>query len=116
MHRGVAGETDTYGCLAIDNLYNIMHTTDRKHLYLLLYNPTNQSSYNIPRQRRSRHSTSQHPQTSLNPQHLLDLLAVPWQRLSVELLIRPIDVPPHSPSGSIQASLERRARNTQFYP
>jgi DDHD domain len=26
---GVAGEVDTYGCLAIDNLYNIMHTTDR---------------------------------------------------------------------------------------
>ena len=30
--RGVAGEADTYGCLAVDNLYNIMHTTDRKHL------------------------------------------------------------------------------------
>lgn len=28
--RGVAGEVDTYGCLAVDNLYNIMHTTDRK--------------------------------------------------------------------------------------
>lgn len=27
---GVAGETDTYGCLALDNLYNIMHTTDRE--------------------------------------------------------------------------------------
>ncbi|RHZ63758.1 uncharacterized protein CDV56_105003 [Aspergillus thermomutatus] len=26
--RGVAGEPDTYGCLAVDNLYNIMHTTD----------------------------------------------------------------------------------------
>ncbi|KAL2011132.1 hypothetical protein VTN00DRAFT_3850 [Thermoascus crustaceus] len=26
--RGIAGEADTYGCLAIDNLYNIMHTTD----------------------------------------------------------------------------------------
>ncbi|OOF91606.1 hypothetical protein ASPCADRAFT_154557 [Aspergillus carbonarius ITEM 5010] len=26
--RGVAGEADTYGCLAVDNLYNIMHTTD----------------------------------------------------------------------------------------
>ncbi|KAL4932920.1 DDHD family phospholipase [Aspergillus undulatus] len=26
--RGVAGEVDEYGCLAIDNLYNIMHTTD----------------------------------------------------------------------------------------
>ncbi|PYH43937.1 DDHD family phospholipase [Aspergillus saccharolyticus JOP 1030-1] len=25
---GVAGEADTYGCLAVDNLYNIMHTTD----------------------------------------------------------------------------------------
>ncbi|OJJ51127.1 hypothetical protein ASPZODRAFT_127139 [Penicilliopsis zonata CBS 506.65] len=27
-HRGVAGEADTYGCVAVDNLYNIMHTTD----------------------------------------------------------------------------------------
>ncbi|KAL3473388.1 DDHD domain-containing protein [Aspergillus californicus] len=26
--RGVASEVDTYGCLAVDNLYNIMHTTD----------------------------------------------------------------------------------------
>ncbi|PYI14598.1 hypothetical protein BO99DRAFT_394305 [Aspergillus violaceofuscus CBS 115571] len=26
--RGVAGEADIYGCLAVDNLYNIMHTTD----------------------------------------------------------------------------------------
>ncbi|KAJ6102379.1 hypothetical protein N7486_004806 [Penicillium sp. IBT 16267x] len=26
--RGVAGEPGTYGCLAIDNLYNILHTTD----------------------------------------------------------------------------------------
>ncbi|KAL4782091.1 DDHD domain-containing protein [Aspergillus varians] len=26
--EGVAGEVDTYGCLAVDNLYNIMHTTD----------------------------------------------------------------------------------------
>ncbi|KAI9374880.1 DDHD domain-containing protein [Aspergillus egyptiacus] len=26
--RGVAGEADTYGCLAVDNIYNIMHTTD----------------------------------------------------------------------------------------
>ncbi|PIG86298.1 DDHD domain protein [Aspergillus arachidicola] len=26
--RGVAGEEGTYGCLAVDNLYNIMHTTD----------------------------------------------------------------------------------------
>ncbi|PLB51055.1 hypothetical protein P170DRAFT_425338 [Aspergillus steynii IBT 23096] len=26
--RGVAGDADTYGCLAVDNLYNIMHTTD----------------------------------------------------------------------------------------
>ncbi|KAL4893586.1 DDHD domain-containing protein [Aspergillus ambiguus] len=28
LFRGVAGEVDTYGCLAVDNLYNIMHTTD----------------------------------------------------------------------------------------
>jgi hypothetical protein len=27
--KGVAGDVDTYGCLAVDNLYNIMHTTDR---------------------------------------------------------------------------------------
>ncbi|KAJ5945641.1 hypothetical protein N7454_002480 [Penicillium verhagenii] len=26
--RGVAGEPGTYGCLAVDNLYNILHTTD----------------------------------------------------------------------------------------
>ncbi|KAJ5159814.1 uncharacterized protein N7482_006818 [Penicillium canariense] len=26
--RGVAGEAGKYGCLAVDNLYNIMHTTD----------------------------------------------------------------------------------------
>ncbi|KAL2818197.1 DDHD domain-containing protein [Aspergillus cavernicola] len=26
--RGVASEADNYGCLAVDNLYNIMHTTD----------------------------------------------------------------------------------------
>ncbi|KAJ6005694.1 hypothetical protein N7451_003638 [Penicillium sp. IBT 35674x] len=26
--RGVAGEAGTYGCLAVDNLYNILHTTD----------------------------------------------------------------------------------------
>ena len=28
--RGVSGEAGQYGCLAVDNLYNIMHTTDRK--------------------------------------------------------------------------------------
>ncbi|KUL83318.1 hypothetical protein ZTR_11357 [Talaromyces verruculosus] len=28
MERGVAGEAKKYGCLALDNLYNIMHTTD----------------------------------------------------------------------------------------
>ncbi|KAL2843304.1 DDHD domain-containing protein [Aspergillus pseudoustus] len=26
--QGVASDVDTYGCLAVDNLYNIMHTTD----------------------------------------------------------------------------------------
>ncbi|KAJ5952598.1 uncharacterized protein N7479_011011 [Penicillium vulpinum] len=26
--RGIAGEAGRYGCLAVDNLYNIMHTTD----------------------------------------------------------------------------------------
>ncbi|KAL4800333.1 DDHD domain-containing protein [Aspergillus venezuelensis] len=26
--HGVAGEADEFGCLAVDNLYNIMHTTD----------------------------------------------------------------------------------------
>ncbi|KAL3497193.1 DDHD domain-containing protein [Aspergillus germanicus] len=26
--KGVASDVDTYGCLAVDNLYNIMHTTD----------------------------------------------------------------------------------------
>lgn len=28
LFRGVAGEAGQYGCLAVDNLYNIMHTTD----------------------------------------------------------------------------------------
>ncbi|KAL1863479.1 hypothetical protein Plec18170_000314 [Paecilomyces lecythidis] len=28
LQRGVAGEADKYGCLAVDNIYNIMHTTD----------------------------------------------------------------------------------------
>ncbi|CRG83793.1 putative phospholipase C1020,13c [Talaromyces islandicus] len=28
MQRGVAGEAKKYGCVAVDNLYNIMHTTD----------------------------------------------------------------------------------------
>lgn len=32
LQRGVAGEADKYGCLAVDNIYNIMHTTDRKYL------------------------------------------------------------------------------------
>lgn len=27
--RGVAGEAGEYGCIAVDNLYNILHTTDR---------------------------------------------------------------------------------------
>ena len=53
MHRGVTGEADTYGCLAIDNLYNIMHTTDRKHSCLLLPTATNQPSNNLPCQCRS---------------------------------------------------------------
>jgi hypothetical protein len=26
---GVAGDAGTYGCLAVDNLYNIMHYNDR---------------------------------------------------------------------------------------
>lgn len=29
--RGIAGEAGIYGCLAVDNLYNIMHETDRMH-------------------------------------------------------------------------------------
>ncbi|KAI5299751.1 hypothetical protein KEM56_002982, partial [Ascosphaera pollenicola] len=28
MHEGITGEQGTYGCLAVDNLYNIMHDTD----------------------------------------------------------------------------------------
>lgn len=36
MERGVAGEAKKYGCLALDNLYNIMHTTDRMFLFLKL--------------------------------------------------------------------------------
>ncbi|QSS58808.1 DDHD domain-containing protein, partial [Histoplasma capsulatum] len=28
LERGVAGEAGTYGCLAVDNLYNVMHDTD----------------------------------------------------------------------------------------
>ncbi|PKY07236.1 phosphatidic acid-preferring phospholipase A1 [Aspergillus campestris IBT 28561] len=28
LFRGVAGEANKYGCLAVDNIYNIMHTTD----------------------------------------------------------------------------------------
>jgi hypothetical protein len=31
---GVASDVDTYGCLAVDNLYNIMHTTDREPAFL----------------------------------------------------------------------------------
>jgi hypothetical protein len=27
--KDVAGEAGTYGCLAIDNLYNVMHLSDR---------------------------------------------------------------------------------------
>lgn len=30
--RGLAGEAGTYGCLAVDNLYNVMHETDRKSI------------------------------------------------------------------------------------
>ncbi|QSS53814.1 DDHD domain-containing protein [Histoplasma capsulatum var. duboisii H88] len=30
LERGVAGEAGVYGCLAVDNLYNVMHDTDRK--------------------------------------------------------------------------------------
>jgi hypothetical protein len=29
QERGVAGEAGTYGCLAVDNLYNVMHDADR---------------------------------------------------------------------------------------
>jgi hypothetical protein len=36
MERGVAGEAKKYGCVALDNLYNIMHTTDRKKSILSL--------------------------------------------------------------------------------
>ncbi|OJD26975.1 hypothetical protein ACJ73_01631 [Blastomyces percursus] len=28
LERGVAGEAGTYGCLAVDNIYNVMHDTD----------------------------------------------------------------------------------------
>ena len=27
--KGIAGNAGTYGCLAIDNLYNVMHLSDR---------------------------------------------------------------------------------------
>lgn len=32
--QGIAGEAGTYGCMAVDNLYNIMHTTDRMFISL----------------------------------------------------------------------------------
>lgn len=35
--RGVAGEPGTYGCLAVDNFYNIMHTTDRECLIFMFF-------------------------------------------------------------------------------
>jgi hypothetical protein len=28
--KDIAGDAETYGCLAIDNLYNVMHLSDRK--------------------------------------------------------------------------------------
>lgn len=34
--RGVAGEAGTYGCLAIDNLYNIVHYNDGKDTSITL--------------------------------------------------------------------------------
>lgn len=43
--RGVAGEAGQYGCLAVDNLYNIMHTTDRK---CILHPLRFQSEVNVP--------------------------------------------------------------------
>jgi hypothetical protein len=27
--KGIAGDAGTYGCLAIDNLYNVIHLSDR---------------------------------------------------------------------------------------
>jgi hypothetical protein len=30
MEPRVAGDAKQYGCLALDNLYNVMHTTDRE--------------------------------------------------------------------------------------
>lgn len=54
--RGVAGEADTYGCLAVDNLYNIMHTTDRKHI-----------SFRTPNHHILTYTTQQSPTTSTPP-------------------------------------------------
>ncbi|EEP75497.1 conserved hypothetical protein [Uncinocarpus reesii 1704] len=36
---GLTGESGAYGCLAVDNLYNVMHETDRKRLPLSLEFP-----------------------------------------------------------------------------
>lgn len=33
LERGVAGEAGIYGCLAVDNIYNVMHDTDRRLYY-----------------------------------------------------------------------------------
>lgn len=125
--RGVAGEADKYGCLAVDNIYNIMHTTDRTYYpapfsvskYIHVLTPHSHLSNRLLPKRSGRHRSLEQPQNSLNPQRNLHILAIPRQRLPMEsqFILGIYALPPNhyrrtNPSGSNrQTPLERRARN-----
>lgn len=104
--RDVAGEPGKYGCLAVDNLYNIMNTTDRMYPIpsrLFVSQLTTSHSNRIPRQRGSRLRPLQLPQNRLHPKLQLDPLVILRQRLPLELLtdLHPFFVNPLTPGRSI---------------
>lgn len=85
--RGIAGQAGRYGCLAVDNLYNIIHYNDRK------FAPNKmQAVSNIPfrsnrttRQRRRRRRLCRQPQTCHDPFQQRFILPIPLLRFRLRL-------------------------------
>lgn len=131
--RGVAGEAGTYGCLSIDNLYNIVHYNDGKDIFI----PTNTlpqnsnlsslTSNRLPPQRGSRQRPRKFSETGLRPKLQHHFLPSCRKRLPLEYtasldrssprtksLLRPRPIP--TTSSHLQAPFNNRNGHSRLHP
>lgn len=139
---GVAGDVGTYGCLAVDNIYNIMHYNDREStppnpppptlptLSLDQTRPDQTSQTNppsasnrLPPQRRRRHGLRRLPPPRHRPLPRQNPLPIPHHPLPPLLTILrqrqqtpPLPHVPNRPPHPDQTALHHRAGNARLRP